>query len=265
MRPARDSTRGAPPAVWLGLFVFLALNTFFWTGARDVFMKWGGVPPVPTKTGALAMSLGDTELAFRLGAFTLQGLGDGGGQTARMSDYDYKKLERWFWLMNELDPASDHVPMLASYYFSASSKKEDIMVLVNYLGTVGQSPYGSKWRWLAQAVLMARHKLNNLDLALDLAYKLSKMQPIGETLPHWARQMPAFVLAAKGDKEDARKLMEDMLLTSERFHPNEVNFMKGYLIEQLGVPPEEVEALMKKRQLPIVEDLEAPKTPAYIQ
>lgn len=264
MRRGNAFSRQAPRVLWLWLFSFLALNVVFWAGAHRVYIKWGGVPPVPSKNGALAMSLGDTELSFRLGALALQGLGDGGGRTARMTDYDYKKLDSWFWLLYQLDPASDHVPLLAAYYFSSTPRKEDIAILVNYLGTVGQIPYGNKWRWLAQAVLLARHKMKDLDVALDLAYKLSKMEPIGDTLPHWARQMPAFVLAAKGDKEDARKLIEEMLLTSENFHRNEVNFMKAYLVEQLGVSPEEVDALMKKRTLPMREDLPMPKDPVEI-
>lgn len=252
-------------ALTLCIFLCLALNVAFWAGSRVMYVKWRGVPPVPSRTGALMMTLGDIELSFRLGALALQSLGDGGGQVSAMKDYDYPKLGKWFWLLNELDPASDHVPMLAAYYFGASQEPKDVAVLVDYLGTVGQSPYGSKWRWLVQAVLMARHKMDDLDLALDLATKLSKMQPVDDTLPHWARQMPAFVLAARGDKEDARRVIEDMLLTSERFHPNEVRFMQSYLVEELGATHEEVEALMKKRQLPVREDLPATKDPVQIR
>jgi hypothetical protein len=229
------------------LALALSLNILFWGWSQNFFAKWQGVPPVPSENGALTMALGDREFAYRFLALQLQGLGDGGGQMASLKTYNYQKLGEWFRLLHLLNPASDHVPMAAAYYFGSISDTQRIPVVIDYLSEVGQSPVGSKWRWLAHAVVLARHQMNDLQLALDLAYKLSKMEPIGDTLPSWARQMPAFILKAKGDKADARALMENMLLNSESLHPNEVNFMKSFLTEQLGVPEAEVESLMRLR------------------
>lgn len=225
----------------------LALGFIFWLGSSDLYAKWEGVPPVPTRDGAIMMALGDSEFAYRLGAITLQNLGDGGGRITPIKDYEYDKLGKWFWLLHDLDPASDHVPMLAAYYFGGTRVPKDVRVVVDYLAGVGQNPAGSKWRWLAQAVFLARHRLNNLDLALDLAYKLSKMNLVDDTMPAWARQMPAFVLKEKGDKEDARQMVENLLYSSLHFHPNEVNFMAAYLINELGVDPKEVDSILKMR------------------
>lgn len=226
---------------------FLGLNALFWTASSDLFARWEGVPPVPTRECALMMTLGDSQFSYRFGAITLQNLGDGGGQTIPLKDYNFEKLGKWFWLLNYLDPASDHVPMLAAYYFGAVRTPKDVAVLVDYLGQIGQSPYGSKWRWLVQAIFLARHRLHDLHQALDLAYKLSRMEPVGDTLPEWARQMPAFVLKEQGDKQAARKIVEDLLASSQHFHPNEVNFMKGYLVDQLGVDPKEADQIIKMR------------------
>ncbi len=232
----------------IALFAALGLNAAFWAGASDIYARWEGVPPVPSKEGAVIMGLGDAEFAYRFGAITLQSLGDGGGQVTPLKDYDYKKLGEWFWLLDGLDPASNHVPMLAAYYFGGTPVPRDVSVIVDYLGTVGQNPAGNKWRWLAHAVFLARHRMNDVELALDLAYKLSRMKPVGDTLPVWAHQMPAFVLAEKGDKAAAREIVENILLSSQHFHPNEVNFMKSYLIEQLGVSRADVDKLMKRRR-----------------
>lgn len=232
----------------IALYAALGLNVLFWIGSSDVFSRWEGVPPVPSKEGALIMGLGDAQFSYRFGAITLQGLGDGGGQVTPLKDYDYEKLGQWFWLLHGLDPASNDVPMLAAYYFGGTPVPKDVAVVVDYLGVIGQNPAGNKWRWLAHAIFLARHRMNDMDLSLDLAYKLSKMEPVGDTLPIWARQMPAFVLAEKGDKQAAREIVENILLSSQQFHPNEVNFMKGYLSEQLGVSQEEVNLLMKRRR-----------------
>lgn len=229
------------------LLAAIAANIIFWLGSSDLYAKWEGVPPVPTHEGAVMMALGDPEFAYRLGAITLQNLGDNGGRVTPMKDYEYDKLGKWFWLLHDLDPASDHVPMLAAYYFGATRVPKDVAVVVEYLAKIGDNPAGSKWRWLVQAVFLARHRLNDLDLALDIAYKLSKMKLLDDTMPAWARQMPAFVLNEKGDRDSARKMIKSLLASSYHFHPNEVRFMADYLVETLGVDPKEVAAILKMR------------------
>lgn len=223
------------------------VNCVFWTGTSDIYAKWEGVPPVPTREGAIMMALGDSEFAYRLGAITLQNLGDSGGRVTPIKDYEYPKLGRWFDLLDGLDPASDHVPMLAAYYFGATRVPKDVAIVVDYLARIGQNPHGTKWRWLAQAALLARHKLNNLDLALDLAYKLSHMELLDDTMPAWGRQMPAMLLENKGERADAQRIMKDLLLSGHSFHPNEVNFMASYMVEQLGMKPEEVQQILRMR------------------
>ena len=237
----------AKRSVNAAILALLVLNFAFWIGTSDIYARWEGVPPVPTKDGALMMTLGDTEFSYRFGAITLQNLGDYGGQVTPLKDYNYARLGKWFWLLHDLDPASNHVPMLAAYYFGGTRTPSDVKVIVDYLGAIGQNPAGNKWRWLVHAIFLARHRLNDMHLALDLAYKLSKMQPVGDVLPEWAREMPAFVLKEQGDKEAARKIVKELLLSSRRFHPNEVNFMRSYLVEQLGADPKEIEQILKMR------------------
>ena len=235
--------------VVLALGAALALNLSFWAGTKYLYAKWEGVPPVPSREGAIMMALGDAQFAYRLGAITLQNLGDSGGRITPIRDYNYAKLGEWFTLLDNLDPASDHVPMLAAYYFGATRVPADVAVIVDYLGRVGQRPIGSKWRWLVHAVFLARHRLGDLQVALDLAYKLSKMELQDDTMPAWGRQMPAFVLKAKGDREDARKIIVDLLASGKAFHQNEINFMKAYLVEELGMDARTVDMLTTSRPL----------------
>lgn len=230
------------------------LNLAFWFGAHETSAHWGGVPPVPTENGARIMTLGDEQLSYRFGAITLQNLGNSGGRVTAIKDYDYQKLGQWFWLLHGLDPASNHVPMMAAYYFGATQKPEDIAVVVEYLGAIGQNPVGNKWRWLVHAIFLARHRMDDLPLALDMAYALSRMQPVGDVLPGWARQMPAFVLAEQGEKQTARRLMEDILMTATDLHPNEVSFMRDYLVDELGVPEIEVQQIINMRGQDLMRD-----------
>ncbi len=185
------------------LGIVFALNLAFWLASKEVYARWSGVPPVPTRRGAVMMTLGDPEFSYRLLALALQNLGDVGRDVTPLKDYNYQRLGEWFALLHALDPASDHVPMIAAYYFGGTRVPKDAAVVVDYLGRVGAIPVGTKWRWLAHAAYMAQHRVHDLQRALALAYQLAKM-PNSAEMPQWARQMPAFVLAKRGDKDAAR-------------------------------------------------------------
>lgn len=231
----------------LALFLLLALNLALWMSSNRVQAEWAGVPPVPSRAGATMMTLGDAQFSFRFWALTLQNLGDGGGRVTPLKDYDYDKLGKWFRFLHGLDPASEHVPMIAAFYFGGAPGPEQVKVVVDYLGAIGESPVGEKWRWLAHASYLARHRMKDLQLALDLAYRLSRMKLIYGEIPLWAKQLPAFILKEQGEKESAKELIRSLLLNERHPHPSEVNFMKVWLVEQMGVPQEEVEALMQQR------------------
>lgn len=230
------------------LFILLSLNLLLWGVSRETYSRWDGVPPAPTKAGAITLSLGDPEFSYRYLALGLQNMGDVGRDVTPLKGYDYQKLGRWFFLLNQLDPASDHVPMIAAYYFGATRVPKDVAVVVGYLSAIGQIPAGDKWRWLAHAAYLAQHRMHNTDLALTFAYKLLRMhRDEGVEMPVWARQMPAFILKNTGDRAAARELMENMLVSEKTAYPEEINFMKSVLIEQLGADPEEVERLLRLR------------------
>lgn len=232
----------------IALAVLVIAHVALWWGASDFYARWAGVPPVPGERTATVMTLGDSQLAYRSGAITLQTLGDTGGEVTPLKSYNYVRLGEWFKHLHALDPAADHVPMLAAYYFGATRVVGDVKHIVDYLGAIGRNPVGEKWRWLAYATYLARYRMDDVQRALDLAYVLARMELLDDEMPIWARQMPAFILSAQGEKETARAMIEQMLATEESLHPNEVNFLKAHLIEQLGVPADEVEKLMRMRE-----------------
>lgn len=232
----------------LFLVFFLILTLCAWWQTREIKIKWPGVPPVPEARGATAMTLGDNQFSYRIFALTLQNLGDTGGDVTPLQEYDYQKLKHWFWLAHALDPVANHVPMIAAYYFGATRKPEDIRVVVDYLAVAGKSNIGEKWRWLAHAVFLARHRLNDLDYALRLARDLAAVESKDRPMPAWTKQMPAFVYKAQGDREAARDIMLAILATDqENMHPNEINFMLAYLEEQLGYNLEDL-GIVKKTE-----------------
>ncbi len=216
----------------ISMAIVLLLNIVFWFSIRDMRARWESVPPPPDQRFASAYGLGDTSFAYRLNGLMLQNMGDVGGRTTSLKDYDYDRLTKWFFLQDKLDPESNYVPYLAMFYFGAVQIPAKFTPVLEYLKVVGSRPYGEKWRWLVYAVEMAKNKIDDKDKALELAHILTQTKD--PDAPTWIQQMPAFVLTAKGDKEAAYALMVEILKTSAtKLHPNEVNAMKGYICEQI--------------------------------
>ncbi len=219
-------------AIQIFLIFTLVVNFLFWLWVRDMRVSWNNVPPAPDVKYAPLYGLGDSSLAYRLNALTIQNLGDTGGRTTSLKDYNYERLTKWFYLQDALDPISDFIPYLASYYFGGVQEPEKLRPVLDYLSDIGNRSYGEKWRWLAQGVFLARYKLKDLDRALEMAEILAATE--NENAPEWVRQMPAFIMSAKGEKNAAYALMLEILKTrGDKLHPNEVNAMKDYICKRI--------------------------------
>jgi hypothetical protein len=193
------------------------LNFVLWMSVRQKEARWLNVPPPPDVQSASSSGLGDTQLSYRAIAYMLQNLGDSGGHSRPLKDYNYDMLAKWFFLTHNMDARSNSVPYMAAYYFSAvQTPKVSLPPLVRYLEYVGsQKGQGTeKWRWLAQAIYLARYKLEDLDWALDMSRKLKAMDSEnGIKLPLWAKNMDAMILSVKGDKDAAYGIMLHTLET----------------------------------------------------
>lgn len=217
------------------VFLFLAAllaNICVWYSVRPITARWTNVPPAPPKSSASLIGLGDRQFAYRIYGIIIQNFGDTGGLITPVANYDFEGLGRWFEIQQTLDPVSDHAPFLAAYFFGGSQNPEKLGPIVRYLELAAGSGEGQKWRWLAQAVYLARFRMHDYDTALRLAHKLAAFD--NPDMPAWTRQAPVFVMTAMGDKEAAYVLMTNLISSGvDTFHPNEINAMVDYLCTRI--------------------------------
>ena len=218
--------------LYLVFFSALVVQVLFSSFIRPLRPLYESVPPVPTLRSATIQFLGDREFAYRHIGIMIQNFGDTGGAHTPLGDYDFEKLTKWFLLENELDEKSDYMPFLAAYVFGGSQDVSKLPPLIDYLEYVGNSNEAEKWRWMVQAMYLARFKMHDNERGLDLAYKLSALYRPG--LPGWVKQMPSFIKLDMGEKEAAYTFMVEVLKESaEDMHPNEVNFMIDYICNRV--------------------------------
>ncbi len=223
----------SPDYVVLGCV--LLLNIAVWYHTSPLLPKWANVPPAPSEASAAISFLGDKELAYRSLSITIQSFGNNTGQVMALKDYNYPNLGTWFALADSLDQKSNYVPFLAAYYFGGSQDPSELMPVINYLRRVGTYSGDEKYRYLGQAVFLARHKMKNMPLAMDLAKELAGTYKKG--MPGWVAQMPAIIASGMGEQEMAYSLMLDTLQhKSAGMDPAEINYMLDEICNNILTP-----------------------------
>ncbi|MFN3700346.1 MAG: hypothetical protein ACK4VI_02355 [Alphaproteobacteria bacterium] len=223
-----------------GVLVFCVfLNYILWFSVRETQQNWPNVPPPPKIEHASASSLGDKQFAYRSIGLMLQNLGDSAGVSRPLMDYNYELLARWFYIVDYLDPRSNFAPYIASYYYGSVQTPESLPPLLEYLADVGSRADSDKWRFLVQAIHLARYRLEDLPLALSYAERLTALEGQGVELPIWARNMDNMILNVKGEKEAAYQIMVQTLLTErENMERTEYLFYLDYICYQILDEPE---------------------------
>ncbi len=221
-----------PRLYMMALLAGLAGQTLFWSQTHDIRIPWSGVSIAPAPAAARAIGLGDAQLYYRAAGLGLQNMGDWAGELTPLVQYDYDRLTGWFTLLSHMDPNSQYAPSLAAYYFGQSRNPEQVRQIIGYLRQLGADNPQQHWRWLAYGVYLARYRVKDPVLGLELAKQLAAL-PVDD-MPIWTRQLPAFVLADSGEREAARDILEAILASTPNLHPTEQFFIRNYIGTRLG-------------------------------
>ena len=151
-------------------------------------------PLPPSKLEMGLFSLGDSAFLYRLYGFKLQNAGDTFGEVIPLKDYDYEKLEKWFYALSELDDKSEYVPSIAGFFYSASQNREDNKYIVNFLEDFADKNPEKHWRWYVTASYLTRQKLRDKTRAFKIA---SKLMNVKEKLPIASRAAAILMLNEK--------------------------------------------------------------------
>ena len=171
-------------------FVFIQ-GTIWFLYTKNIKPDFTITPNPPSQTEKAFLSFGDNQLLYRIYAFQLQNAGDTFGETIPLKDYDYEKLEKWFYSLEELDEISDYVPSIAGFYYAQSQNPKDVIYVINYLKDHADKNPVKNWRWYSDAAYLANTKLHNHKLAVNLAQNILNIND--KSIPAWARFMAIFL------------------------------------------------------------------------
>lgn len=175
-------------------------------------------------------SLGDPETLSRLLMLRLQAHDYQPGISIPFRDLDYDRLAEWLDVILELNPDS-HYPLLsASRVYSEVPDEEKRRRILAFVHEKFLQNPAERWQWMAHAVYVAKHRIGDLELALEYARAIRKNVPV-ETAPDWAMQMELFVLEDMGETESAMVLLGGLLESGVIRDENQLEFLKQRLEE----------------------------------
>ena len=173
-------------------------------------------------------SLGDPIVSAKILMLWLQAYGNQAGQFLSYQELDYKTLQQWLELILLMDPNGQYPLLAASHIYSTvkDSNKQRQMLEFIYQQFFIDPP--QRWRWLAHATVLAKHRRKDLPLALKYAKAIAAHA--NPKMPYWAQEMQIFILEDMGEFERAQLIIGGMLAAKQLTDPNEIKFLNDKLL-----------------------------------
>ena len=225
-RPISD----VPVAVKIFLLLALALQ-LIWHGLQaPVAAKAEDLAP-PLSTRAYVMSsLGEPIAASKLLNLWLQAFDNQPGASLSFHQLNYPRLTQWLDTSLELDPKGHYPLLVAARVYGSVKDPEKQRIMTDYVFKKFNENPDKYWRWLAHAVITAKHELKDFDLALKYANALAE-KATGENVPYWAKDMKIIVLEDMGQVEAAKILVGALIDSGEITDPYELSFLSRKIAE----------------------------------
>ena len=133
-----------------------------------------------------------------------------GTNTLPYRKLDYDRLIDWLRAIQLLDPLSKYPLFSASRIYAEVNDPIRQRKMLEFIFEEFQKDPNRQWPALAHAALLAKHRLNDLPLALKYARAIDRMTTAHD-VPLWARQMEVFVLEDMNELDAARIMLGGLL------------------------------------------------------
>lgn len=219
-RPLND----VPRSIKALLILTLALQ-LIWHSLQDPVVAKAEDLAAPLSTRTYVMSsLGEPIAASKFLNLWLQAFDNQPGASISFHELDYDRITQWLDTSLELDPRGHYPMLVASRVYGSIKNPEKQRVMMQYVFYKFNQEPNKYWRWLAHAVITAKHELKDYDLALKYANALAD-KATGANVPYWAKDMRIIVLEDMGEVEAAKILVGALIESKQITDPYELKFL----------------------------------------
>jgi hypothetical protein len=234
-RPVRD----VPKLVKVFLILSLGLQ-LLWHSMQDPVVAKAEDLAAPLSTRTYVMSsFGEPIAAAKFLNLWLQAFDNQPGASISFHQLDYHRLTQWLDTILELDERGHYPMLVAARVYGSIKDVEKQRIMMEYIFFKFNEDPDKYWRWLAHAVITAKHEIRDFDLALKYAHALAEQT--GNTVPYWAKDMKIIVLEDMGEVDAAKGLVKALIDSGEITDPYELKF----LVDKIAVLEEKS---LKKQQ-----------------
>ena len=174
------------------------------------------------------LAMGSEQLLGYLLAIRLQLHDNQAGQHFRYSLIDYDVLLDWLELISALNPHSEYAMLLASRIYSQTNDPHRLRQILAFIERRFEQNPQLHWRRLAEASLLAKHRLHDLERALQMAEKIAR-QPASVQMPQWARDFRFLLLGELNEFESAIAIIQALLRSEVVADADEKRFLEEKL------------------------------------
>ncbi|MDH3452756.1 MAG: hypothetical protein OEN20_10065, partial [Gammaproteobacteria bacterium] len=167
----------------------LALQLLWHAWLPDPQARAVALPRPPPDGYLRLLGFGEPAVLSRLVSLWLQAFDNQPGISIPFTALDYERVTEWLKVSLRLDPGNSYPMLVASHLYAEVPDAVKARRMLAFIETEFQLAPGERWRWMANAVLTAKHRLNDLPLALALARQITDADA---QIPGWARQMQIF-------------------------------------------------------------------------
>lgn len=222
------SLRSVPLPLWLFLVMTLAAQIALRALEAAPEARAEALPEPATPAVARVASLDEPVVAGQLMTLYLQSFDNQPGLSIPYRDLDYARVIGWLETILALDSDTHYPLLLASHLYAQVPDPVKQRAMLDFVHRKFLQAPEQRWRWLAHATLVARHRLKDDRLALRYAEEIARRAP---GAPSWARQMRVFILHDMGEIESATILLGGLLASGEVHDPSEARFLTQRLEE----------------------------------
>jgi hypothetical protein len=186
--------------------------------------------PAPPSTATLKMaSFGDPIVLAKLSMLYVQAFDNRPGRNTSLHQLDYPQLETWLTRIVELDPQAQYPLFAASQLYGEINDEGKQRRILEFVYRQFLIDPNRRWRSLAHAATLARHRLKDMPLAQKYARAL-RLHISSKEVPSWATQMEIFLLEDLDELTQAKILLGGLLQSGQINDPYEFKFLEQRLI-----------------------------------
>lgn len=231
MRRGERPLLSLPRPLLLGFVVLLVCQLFYHHANRaQVAVNYQSLDKPLGAPVYRGIAMGSEQLLGYLLAIRLQLHDNQIGQHFRYSLIDYEVLIEWLDRVTEISAGTEYPMLLASRVYTSTGDQARLRSILGFIQRRFDDDPQLHWRRLAEATVIAKYKLDDLELALVMAEKLAQ-QPASVEMPNWARDFQFLLLAELNELEAAIALIQAMLQTDAVHDPDEKRFLEEKLTD----------------------------------